>query len=72
MALSDDISAKLNSLNAATTRLSTVITTARQQSASLQATVDQLTAQLATGISPDQAQSILAQLQAAIDALNAI
>lgn len=72
MALSDDITAALASLDVATTRLSTVISSARQQAATLQATIDDLTAQLATGLSPAQAQDVITRLQAAVTALNAL
>jgi hypothetical protein len=72
MTAQDDISAALTSLDAATARVATIVASAASTAASLQATIDTLTAQLATGLTPQQTADAVTHLTSVVAQLNAL
>jgi hypothetical protein len=72
MTAQDDINVALTSLDAATARVATIVASAASTAASLQATIDSLTAQLATGLTPQQTADAVAHLTAVVAQLNAL
>jgi hypothetical protein len=72
MTAQDDITAALAQLDTATARVAGIVGSAASTAASLQATIDDLTAQLATGLTPAQTADAVAHLTAVVAQLNAL